>query len=50
MREAVPVKYRSISCSPRPTASKICEPKKLRSVEMPIRLKVLSSPFLTAVM
>ena len=36
--------------SPRPTASKICEPKKLRSVEIPMRLKVLSSPFLTAVM
>jgi hypothetical protein len=50
MREAVPVKYFPISGAPRPTASKICAPKKLRSVEMPIRLKVFSSPFFTAVM
>jgi hypothetical protein len=49
MRDAVLVKYFSIRAFPSPTASKIWEPRKLRRVEIPIRLNVLRSPFLTDV-
>ena len=49
-RDDVWVKYMSTMSRPSPTASKIWEPKKLRRVEMPMRLKVLRSPFFTAVM
>jgi hypothetical protein len=49
MREAVLVKNFSTTPFPSPTASKIWEPRKLRRVEIPIRLKVLRSPFFTEV-
>jgi hypothetical protein len=44
MREAVPVKWVSISAGSRPTASKICAPQYDWKVEIPILENVFSSP------
>ncbi len=49
-REAVPVKYVSMTRRESPTASKIWAPWYERITEMPMRLKVFRRPFLTAVM
>ena len=45
IRDGVPVKWRSTSSEPSPTASKICAPQYDEIVEMPILEIVFSRPF-----